>query len=864
MSESTHKVNIVFDARTSAAEQQTAAFLKREEAKLRQFYNSQAGSAAAAQVRRDSGLSASTPLQAVKNELIQRRLSLAASERIATQESALQTKTAKNNAKNNAIAAKNAEKQWRNYQKQAAITTAKQATLQSYQGAIQSGDYLSAIGMQGAAVALGAKGLTLGQRWKAGAQASGQGYGKYLIAGMVGGNAGLLGTALMDNWVTRGKTIGGTAGRIVSGAGRLVGSSMMIGGMTYMAGKAAIGLARKGGDLLGLNQDTMQDYMEFDKALRLATLNLKAGVASTDFGVISKKFKNAAMSLSTEFGAAGNSTDMANLFRAMSGVGGLSTGQEIIDLSRVAIKLASVSEQTSPEEAGRGIMAISNAAKGVGIKGLSFDMIAASMYKAGAMSPLMVSDLTKNAGNIAVSMAAGSSLSEALSSYMLLTTLGMSSAKAGTQLASFKVRMPATVTNKGFGAALGVSGKELSNMNAMEFITALSNTAVKEKLNTTYGLSQGANPLTAHSVLNDIGLILQDAFGLRGGQYATLLGQTLGDPDSKAALESWITGLTNSGDLLKTFNGAVDEVASSLSNQIAGAGNAIENLKFEIWGVLAPWAGRIGGTAGIAASRARIQNGNLTPSQLKTEQEKLAAMEKNLKNPQALYDEQMVLYKGTMYEPFIKMGKTVDEWVTKNFNSDTIELFVKNMGSFISTVIDGLAWFAEALMNAADIIVRMPIIGNPDYVALEDKLTGWYGSQDSAKKIIRKMSPESRKTAETIAGGMVGTEGDLQLAKIYGNKGAEQEYTRIINSENKAIANIISGTIKGNSELSKAMVSEQQKTNALLAQIAGKNWITNITDLVGGNTPKNTKSKGDAGNPIDVSQYPNNTLLPAS
>jgi hypothetical protein len=603
------------------------------------------------------------------------------------------------------------------------------ATVSRYKQLKASGDYEGAGKMQGAAMmAMGngggnASGLTWGQRWKAGSQAANRGYGKYLLAGMLGGNAGLLGLAAQDSLVARGGAIGGKTGAIISGLGKGIG----FGGMALGAAWQGIGLAKSAVGALGINKEMMQDYIDFDNALRLATLNLKAGVGSDEWGKtsqeiqthqkrVSDKMKNASLLLSTQYGMAGSPTEMADLMRAMSGVGGLSTAQDVINLSGVAAQLSMVSEETSPEEAGRGIMAIYNAAKMVGIKNLGFKDIAASMYRAGALSPAMVSDLTSNASNIAVSMSAGSSLSEALASYMLATYAGYSPAKGSTQLASLQLRKGNVWSKKGYDKMFGISGQELQNLTFVDFVKKLNTQATKEKLATAYNVAGGVNPLTQKPVLNVIDQILQQDFGLRGGSLASIMSK----PGGIETWEKFVNLLSDGTQNLDVFNGAVSDISGSLDNKIKSAGNSITGLKMTIWDVLAPWAGRIADNINVGASIIRTKN---TPMTDKERSDAAIAQIRKLANiptADSLYDSQMSQYAGSPLEPFINFGKLVSDIVDKLTKPGAIEGVIKGVMDAINLMIKAAWTLFEVIISIADWMANSFLFGDSNVAAQND------------------------------------------------------------------------------------------------------------------------------------------------
>lgn len=773
----TKNISLVFDANTAAADAKLTAFMNRTEAKLRKYYSSQAGSATAAKARRDSGYGLSTPLETVKQDLIRAGVERAVEERLTKERDTANKKRARveerglaQNKKINNAKLRETEAYNRSYYKlsqqsrvaqdradrQFSTAAAKNAAIQwqdvkqkraqwkiedNYKAAIKSGDFRTASRLEGAAIKGGARPLTPGQRKQAGGRMAGQGaggYGQYVMAYALGGQAGLIGLSMRQEGYKK------------------LGTGLMVGGAIWKAASGTIGLARRGADLLGLNSDTLQNYAEFDKALKLATNNLRAGLGSEQWAALSpgvtdrmrlvdKKLKNAAMSLAAQYGGAGNATDVGNLFRAMSGVGGLRNGvaQDVIDVSRVAMKLSMISEETSPEEAGKGIMAISNAAKAQGIKNLGFDQIAAAMYKAGALSPLMVSDLTKNAGNIAMAMTGGASLSEALGSYMLLTSAGYSGARAGTQLSSLQLRMPTVLRKKGFGKILGISDNELANLGPLGFIKKLTSQANREGLNTTYGITPGDNPLKSKALQNDIAAIIGETFGLRGGQLEAFMATTVGDDEARAKFEGWISMLTDSTTLLQDFNGAVRVVSKTTANRMANAQNAIENIKFSIWEVLSPWIGMAGEKAAITLEQTRLNNNlGLSPPERAKAQAVLDERKSLLENPETLRAEQLKEYGGTMFEPFIKLGEVINSLIGK-ITPEGIESFVSTIATFVTGVTTALAGLISVLASAAMAIMNLPFFSDKGYTTVfnalaADPKVGKMG----ALRIMGQLTPE--------------------------------------------------------------------------------------------------------------------------
>lgn len=455
------------------------------------------------------------------------------------------------------------------------------------------------------------------QQFGAAWEQSGGGYGKYVLAGLLGGRAGIGGLAL-GSWgknfqqAYKSQLLPGQInlwGNVLGGGARVLGAGALAAGTMYMAGRATYGLTTGIGDIFGLNQQGMQSFIEFDKATRLTALNLRAAgylqdTKSLNEGI--KKIGDTAKNLSITYGAAGTPTDFGNLMRAAAGMGGVSP-QNIGVLAGIASQLSMISEQTTPEQAVRGIISISNAAKAAGIKNLGYKDIASSMYIAGAQSPAMVSDIVANSSRIAQMMSSGASLSEALTSYMFLTGVGYTPARAATQMASLRVRNPSVLLTKGFDKILGIDRSTLLNMTPMQFLSKLMTKAGKEGLATQYGIQGGENPLLQRKIVNDIDAILSKTWGLRGGEFMSLLSNKMSTEEGRQELDKWMNSIADAAQSTERFDFAVKEINQSLGGRMANAQNAFGLLQMEAQGAFFPFLGNLAERFTIQSTKFRMQ-----------------------------------------------------------------------------------------------------------------------------------------------------------------------------------------------------------------------------------------------------------------
>lgn len=425
------------------------------------------------------------------------------------------------------------------------------------------------------------------------------GYGKYLMGYMLGGQMGATGIAL-GGWAKKfgagykSRMVPGqinVAGTLIGGGGRLLGGAMLGAGALVNVGRLASSAYKGTANLLGLNQNGLQGFIEFDKALRVAALNMKAG--GSNFEDSMKVFRNAAMSMATTYGSAGTATDFVTLMRSMAGLPSLKTPQQVAEAARVAASFSMITEGTSPEMVGKGLVSIQAALVGQGKKGYGLKGIASAMYTSGAMALGDVGEIASNSKRISEFINMGGSLEEALGIYTLLRNIGYTAPTAGTQLSSYK-RQSIGVAGKVVRAGVVGNADEWIRMSASQQMMALINRAKQE----------GLNPETSTAMQQ----IAVKIFGQKGGAFF----QTLTSPENRNALETFIKAMKNAGNSTKVFDDAIQEITDSVGNRVANAKNAFSNIQLESQKAMFPLLGYMAEKFTISSELMRLQQTNGT------------------------------------------------------------------------------------------------------------------------------------------------------------------------------------------------------------------------------------------------------------
>lgn len=662
--------------------------------------------------------------------------------------------------------------------------------------------------------------ITFGQRWKGASQAVSSHYGKYIIAQGLAGNTGMTGMAIADMWkqarLGAGLNVGMMPGLIGGGAFALGMGINAVGG-AYRLGKAGLGATS---NVLGLNQGGIESYIEFDKALRLATNNLMAGVAGTNFGDTMKQFKSAALNFATSFGLGGNASDYANLMRRMSGLGSFKSAGDVILASRSAAQLSAVSEDTSPEESGRALSSIFMALQGSGAikKKLSPEEmskqltgISALMWKAGAMSPIDISDLQKNAGNISSMVAGGASLSEALMSYVFMTGLGFSPAKAGTQMSSIRLRMPTILSKKGYDKILGVSKGELTNMSPFEFIQKLMDK--KGGIKTATGIVNTDNPFTYRSELKNVGLILEEIFGLRGGMFMTLFNKTMEQEGGVDKIKELMIAMGDAKSATKEFATALENMNNSPAARVANAQGALDAFQKSVQGIATQYIGWLAGRATNTAEINRL-GAIQSPTQMDKEMLRARKLAEDLyrgnRKSSMLTDEERLLLQTNNVSGLSESLSTVRNLVNAEYAGGPLQPINDLIYQF-TTIVSPMVDSADGMKKTIDSIIAIfttlggVVVGLADVISNVIAFLGTTGdkNRNTIKNALISSGSMTRVEALTKSMGM-----SDKIAGKYSNALISAESYAKDTGDTRSIAqwaySVKTGVIEGNEKLQKS------------------------------------------------------------
>ena len=428
-----------------------------------------------------------------------------------------------------------------------------------------------------------------------------QGYGRYILGGVLGGQLGLLGAASGSNL---GLGIGITAG------------------MTLGAIKGIYNLAKMGtyglGGAMGLNMEGIKNYASFERSLMTSARALGLSKTSSESRNTVKSLSVLAMGLSEKYGAVGNPQQMAEAIRVVTGSGVVEdlvkkdienslieegtprthpsfkrrynekyndeyasrVLAETRSMTTVGAQMALLAENPDiAMEAMRAVTSIRNNLSGVVNpntgKEWSTEEIGATLVKTGQMSPAELEDLSKNARRISqyinnyTSENKGAALPEALGAYTMLTKAGYTPMQAGTSMVRSKSDILSKAKELAGISTLGFKNvEELANMSPLKIMAKISEALDKEM---TPEQQKNKEVISKAVVATIFPNANTEAFmGL------------ISTPEQRTALIEMVKGLSDSTEILKDFRGQLVVAGNSLENRLASASNAIKNFKLEV------------------------------------------------------------------------------------------------------------------------------------------------------------------------------------------------------------------------------------------------------------------------------------------
>jgi hypothetical protein len=402
------------------------------------------------------------------------------------------------------------------------------------------------------------------------------GFGMYMAGGMIGGQAGMLGTGLM---------MGGGAGGMIGGGALLAGGAAYKGGMAAARGAAGIG------GLFGISKQGFEAFAEFEKALFVTARNLGETFDTSTMNKLKKTISDVA----TTFGGAGTIMDFAMMAKRIAGSGiipetmGMQQKTAVIKNALAgAARLSLVSEGAQPEEVAKGLAQAQLALRTKGLN-VSQREIEAGFFTAGRLGPVEIEDIVKNASAIAVNIAQGGSLGESLATMTHLGRVGFTPGMAATATRRMREKMSGDLsTAQRISDVTGISRPKVTQMPVIDVIKALS----KEYKGGGFPKEEYAGFLKA---------IFKDIRGARGIQMLAA--------NMDETIDLFDKFNENFKDETVAYTKAIREASGLAANQYGNFKNAVTSFQLTTGAPVNRVLGSIFGTAASVISGRTFRSG---------------------------------------------------------------------------------------------------------------------------------------------------------------------------------------------------------------------------------------------------------------